>query len=214
MLRSSAPWLVLLSALLVAAPIHTPAARGEETPQEYALRVSLETEANIHLSKGNDKFERKDYQGAIAEYDQAVEIVPYLADAYYNRSTIKATLNDREGAIEDLSWAIAVKPNHFRAYYDRAILQYEGGNRRSALEDLDRVIALRADWTEAYMHRSQIKRELGLQAEAIEDLRQAAQLFQRAGNTEAYRQVSYLISNLALKYERKIDMPKAIAREF
>ncbi len=89
-----------MSALLVAAPIHTPQLEAKNPPRIRSAR-SLEADANLHFKQGNDKFERERLPGAIAEYDKAVEIVvPYLADAYYNRSTIKATLQDRDGAIE------------------------------------------------------------------------------------------------------------------
>lgn len=213
MLRSSSPWLLLLSALVVALPVTTQTARSEESSQEFALRASLEAKANSYLAKGNEKYDREDYQGAIANYNKAIELVPYLASAYYNRSLIKSTLQDRQGAILDLSWTITVKPNHFYAYYDRALLEYGLGNRQEALQDLDRAIALRPDWAEAYIHRSQVKRDLGNRQAAIDDLRQAEQLFRQAGDTDADRKVSKLLGDLD-RNARLINPPQPMVVEF
>lgn len=47
----------------------------------------------------------KDYRGAIADYDKAIEINPKYADAYYNRGYAKIDLGQREGGCWDFSKA-------------------------------------------------------------------------------------------------------------
>jgi tetratricopeptide (TPR) repeat protein len=48
-----------------------------------------------------------DYQGALADYNQAILLQPEISsDAYYSRANLKYTkLNDRAGAIQDFRQA-------------------------------------------------------------------------------------------------------------
>jgi tetratricopeptide (TPR) repeat protein len=54
-----------------------------------------------YFSKGNDKFKLQDYNGAISDYDKAIELNPKYAGLYYNRGLAKDNLNDCRGAISD-----------------------------------------------------------------------------------------------------------------
>ena len=51
-----------------------------------------------------------DQQGAIADYNQALEINPRYAEVYYNRGLVKATLGDQQGAIADYAQALEINP--------------------------------------------------------------------------------------------------------
>jgi tetratricopeptide (TPR) repeat protein len=46
-----------------------------------------------------------DRQGAIADYNRAIELKPDLADAYYNRGNIWGDLGEGKRAIEDFQRA-------------------------------------------------------------------------------------------------------------
>ena len=43
----------------------------------------------------------QNYQGLIADYDQALRLNPDYAHAYYNRGIAKSGLGDKQGAISD-----------------------------------------------------------------------------------------------------------------
>ncbi|MFL0760785.1 MAG: tetratricopeptide repeat protein, partial [Prochlorococcus sp.] len=66
--------------------------------------------------------ELKDYQGAIADFNKAIEFGPQYAYAYYNRGITKSTLGHYREAIADFGMAIEIDPKDSAAYYNRAIL--------------------------------------------------------------------------------------------
>ena len=82
-----------------------------------------------YLLRGHSKYEREDYQGAIAEYNKAIEINPNHADAYYFRGLAKRSrlVEDYRGAIADFNKSIEIDPNHADAYY------FRGGAKISAI---------------------------------------------------------------------------------
>ena len=60
---------------------------------------------NSHDS-GIEKSQQGNYQGAIADFNQAIEINPQHANPYYNRGLARELANDLEGACDD--WRKAV----------------------------------------------------------------------------------------------------------
>ena len=63
--------------------------------------VSFGQTAEEYFNSGSDKHNLKDYNGAISDYNKAIEINPNLAVAYYNRAISKYFTNDLTGACED-----------------------------------------------------------------------------------------------------------------
>ncbi len=61
--------------------------------------------ASFYIYLGNEKFALGDYQGAIADYTQAISLKPDYASAYINRGVVKSALGDKQGAIADLQEA-------------------------------------------------------------------------------------------------------------
>jgi len=53
--------------------------------------------AEEYYDSGVEKANSGDYEGAIKDYDKAIEINPKHAEAYYNRGLAKAYLGDYRG---------------------------------------------------------------------------------------------------------------------
>ncbi|HWB59315.1 MAG TPA: tetratricopeptide repeat protein, partial [Chthoniobacteraceae bacterium] len=54
--------------------------------------------------------DKGDHDGAIADYDRAIELDSKFADAYYDRALAKKAKGDQEGASADFNKAHALNP--------------------------------------------------------------------------------------------------------
>ena len=95
--------------------------------------------ADEYNERGNAKKRLKDYTGAIADYNKAIQLKPDYAEAYYNRGCAKDDLKDYNGEIEDFNKAIQLKPDYAFAYYSR-------GYSKHYLKD---KIGACTDWSKA-----------------------------------------------------------------
>ena len=86
---------------------------------------------------GNAKSDLGDNEGAIRNYDKAIELNPKDAKAYVNRGLAKINLGDNEGAIRDSDKAIELNPQYAEAYVNRGFAKVLSGDKSGALLDLD-----------------------------------------------------------------------------
>lgn len=56
--------------------------------------------------RGNDLLKKKDYQGAIEQYNRAISNYAEHAEAYAQRGVARNQIGDRSGAIQDLQQAV------------------------------------------------------------------------------------------------------------
>ncbi|MEO1068623.1 MAG: tetratricopeptide repeat protein [Cyanobacteria bacterium J06638_6] len=96
---------------------------------------SDQTTTEDFFSQGGEKLDQNDYQGAIKDYTQAVELNPRYAEAYNNRGVAYARLGDRQSAIADYDRAIGLNPDYALAYANRGSSRRELGEREKAAID-------------------------------------------------------------------------------
>lgn len=54
-----------------------------------------------YYERGIERYERRDYEGAIADYNEAIRLQPHYADAYHNRGSARAAQGEFDGALSD-----------------------------------------------------------------------------------------------------------------
>ena len=134
------------------APTNTPAA----TPPVPAIS-DLQRQAAAFVSDGILKYQRNDADGAIAAYNQALDLDPRSADAYYNRGIAKASHDDLDGAIADYSQALQVDPNRAAAYYYRGVARHTKGDLDGALSDYNQAVRMDPKNALAFFNRGLIR---------------------------------------------------------
>jgi S1-C subfamily serine protease/lipoprotein NlpI len=137
-------------------------ALGVETGARVVRTVQSSTlTADDYFVSARQKNENGDYQGALADYNQAIALKPDDAYAYLGRGILKyEKLNDVQRALADYNQAITLKPDYLLAYTNRGILKDEKLNDvQGALADYNKAIALDPDYALAYNNRGILKDE-------------------------------------------------------
>ncbi|MDZ8186473.1 MAG: tetratricopeptide repeat protein [Nostoc sp. ChiSLP02] len=129
--------------------------------------------ADTYYKEGLEKYNNKDFSGAIEDYNQAIKINPNYADAYYNQGLAHYDLGDKQAAIEDYTQAIKINPDYANAFINRGLTHYDLGDKQAAIEDYNQAIKINPDHANAYINRGLTRSELGDKQAAIADYNQA-----------------------------------------
>ena len=142
------------------------------------------------LKAAQQKYNRQDYRGALADLDRVIKLNPKLPPAYSYRGFLKANqLHDVRGGLTDLNYAVQLDPNFAGAYRDRGGLKAELlRDVRGGLADYNRAIQLDPAYALAYGERGKLKYNLlNDKSGGINDVQQAARLYQKRGDTKNYQ---------------------------
>ena len=131
MYRRTTAIVVALSVLALASPLIT----GCTNPL-----------ADNSFNSGVDKYEQGDYQGAIADYNKAIEINPKDAITHTNRGNVKDDLEDYQGAIADYTKVIDMNPQFAPACSISGMSKHLLGDLNGACDDArkQQILAMNA----------------------------------------------------------------------
>ena len=118
----------------------------------------------------------KDYDKAIADYDQALTRKPDDPHLLYFRGLSFLKKGDAVRGFADLDQVIALKPNDPESYVQRANAYVERGENEKALSDFDKAIALKPDHRDGYLARAMVHQERGDNAKALADLTRVTEI--------------------------------------
>jgi tetratricopeptide (TPR) repeat protein len=138
--------------------------------------VATEPKADDFLIQGRGKYDRGDFQGAIADYTSAIRLNPKYANAYNNRGLAHAQLGNKQEAINDYNQALQVDPNLALAYYNRGAARAQSGDKQGAIEDYNQALRIDPNYANAYNNRGLARAESGDKQKALLDYNQAIKL--------------------------------------
>ena len=133
-------------------------------------------DANAYNDSGNEKYDLKDYYGAIADYTKAIELDPDFDAAYFRRGLSKHYLKDYYGAIADYTKSIGFDPDYASTYSNRGWSKAGLEDYYGAIADYTKAIELNPNYANAYSNRGLAKYDLKDHEGAIADYTKAIEL--------------------------------------
>ena len=138
--------------------------------------VATGPKADDFFIQGGEKYNKGDYQGALAAYDQALRINPNYAEAYFTRGATRYNLGDSQGAIADYNEALRINPNDAYAYTNRGAARSNLGDKQGAIADYNEALRVNPNFFLAYNNRGVVRYVLGDKQRAIADFNQALKI--------------------------------------
>lgn len=132
--------------------------------------------AKEHVKRGIARFSQGDLDGAISNYDKALEVNPRFAEAFFHRGKARRAKGDLNGAIADYETSIEIDPRLAEnnrdiasAYYNRGFIRTNGLEIYGALADFDKAIRCNPRHVESFIKRGEAHLILGEFTRAIAD---------------------------------------------
>jgi tetratricopeptide (TPR) repeat protein len=140
------------------------------------IQAQSSRSAKDHLRRGIAKFSQGDIEGAISNYEKAIEMNPRFAEAFFNRGKARRAKGDLNGAIADFEACVEMDPRLAEnnrdiasAYYNRGFIRTNGLEVYDALSDFDAAIRFNPNHVEAHIKRGEAHLILGQFRKAIAD---------------------------------------------
>ena len=160
-----------------------------------------------YYSRGTKKYNRGQYEEAIADYNQSILLNPKDPLTYYARGAAKYKLSQYEEAIADYNQSILLNPKDPLIYRARGLAKCKLNRYKEAIADYEEAIRLNPSDLYAYYARGEANEKLGKDEEAIADYNQVGRL-ERSDNSyfvdEAYRRKEKLKRRRNLRREKTI----------
>lgn len=134
-----------------------------------------------YYNRGIKYGSKGDYDGAIADYTEAIRLDPQYADAFGNRANAYRDKRDLDRALADYNEALRIRPSA-NDYYNRGNANYLKEDYDHAIADYTEAIRLDPTFARAYYNRGFAKRAKGDSANASADIAKAMLLNPKVGN--------------------------------
>jgi tetratricopeptide (TPR) repeat protein len=160
------------------------------------------------VHRANKRATGGDVEGAFADLQEAIQLSPTRATAYYNRGFLHNTLGNFEAAIEDFDRALELLPDYDEAFYQRGNSYLQLKEPSNAVQDFSRAIAQNPYSIKAYYKRAEAYAEMGDTAGTLSDYAQAITRVPKDAN--AYYQRGRYLSKIGEMETAIADFTTAI----
>lgn len=159
--------------------------RYDAAIDHFTRSLDQQIDKETYLLRGKAHFLRipPDYRAAAADFGQAQELLPGLAELYHWRAQCFQEMGEWETAVQEYDRLIDLYPEEPGYYVDRGVLKLER-DEAAALDDFDRALEI-APHVLAYNNRAALLRLRGQHEAAVQDARAALDLDPSAGVAHA-----------------------------
>jgi tetratricopeptide (TPR) repeat protein len=190
---------------------------SQQSTSPAAPLKSDEADADL-VNSGIEKAKNGDLDGAMTDFDRAVELNPNDDAPYYNRAQAKRLKKDAAGAIADYTRAIELGSKNPAAYNNRGNARAENNDGDGAIADYTRAIELKPDYARAYYNRAVAKKGKGDANGADADFKAAAKLDPELISEESTAEPkndrpSGVTTESLLDGKLKLDIPANFSRD-
>jgi tetratricopeptide (TPR) repeat protein len=116
--------------------------------RNFSLEIE-KTAANpnpiAYYNRGFAKYNLKDFQGAILDFNKAIELKPMYFEAFIARGQSHSKQDKHPLAIQDYNEAIRLNPLEGTAYFSRGISKNKIESYRAAITDFNKSLELERD---------------------------------------------------------------------
>ena len=166
-----------------------------------ANNIPIVQDAEFWFEQGNQKYMNGDFIGAIASFDQALEIKPDFHEAWNGRGVALGNLGRLEEAIASWDRALEIKPDDHEAWYNRGIALRNLGRDEKAIASYDQALEIKPDFHQAWYNRGIALVNLGRYEEAIASYDRALEI--KPDFHQAWHNRGVALDNLG-RYEKAI----------
>ena len=153
--------------------------QGKYELAEQQLTEAIQLDSMMldpYLERGYYRMLKRDYLGALSDYNRAIILEKDDPEIWLNRGFVKEKLNDWRGAYFDYSKAIDLKENYSKAWLNRGNLLTAQFRYGEAIEDYSVAITFQPDYSAAYFNRAMVWHKSGKPHDACKDLNEAIRL--------------------------------------
>ncbi len=141
-----------------------------------ATRRRLRAQVPRHLKAGRKHFVQQEYEAALHEYNQAIQVAPHLGEAYCRRGCVFRAMGQLEFALADFDRALDRDPRLASAYLERGKTRTDHGDFDGALADYQQLMTMRANDPEFYLNRGICLMKKGQSSDAVSDFERVLKL--------------------------------------
>src|SRR6516162_1111660 len=150
----------------------------------------------LYYNRGIEYDEKRDYDRAIADYNEVIHLDPIYAKAYCDRGNAWRNKGDLDRAIADYNEAIRLDPKDAAYYNNRGNAWRNKGDLDRAIADYNEAIRLDPKDAGCYKNRGVANLYAGSLSKALADLNQASELKPKDAYTALWLDVVNKRSNL------------------
>ena len=143
------------------------------------ILFSRRSEVQVLFNRGNELFAQEDYEAAIAEYNEVLDVDANYYQAWTNRGYALAGLQDYQKMLESCRTATVIEPQATYAWNCQGEALYSLKQYREAIAAFDRAIAIEPDDPVFHINKGESLLALGELEPALADVNQAIAQFEQ-----------------------------------